>query len=148
MDRLLPSRHIVCPPNKVTALALAGEPVRLGNGEGVGDWIHACDVAIALAILLEAEAPRHPVYNIGSGRAETLARLAELTAELVPGTVWSVDPDSPNVVPDPGRLAGHWGGYDIGRMRAEFGWTPAPLEVRLAEYIDWRRNKEMRGGLA
>ncbi|MDQ0392956.1 NAD-dependent epimerase/dehydratase family protein [Labrys monachus] len=148
MDRMLASRHIVCAPNKVTALALAGEAIRLGSAEGVGDWISVSDVAAALLMLLDAEALRHDAYNIASGRAETLARLAALTADLVPGTAWSVDPAEANVLPDAGREAGRWGGYHIGRMQEEFGWTPLPLAVRLAEYIDWRRDNELRGGPA
>ena len=58
-------------------------------------------------------------------------------AGLVPGALWSVDPGAANVAADAGRRAGHWGGYDITRLREEFGWAPLPLEARLAEYIDW-----------
>jgi UDP-glucose 4-epimerase len=142
MDRVLPSRHVICAPNQMTALALAGEPIRLNSPDGVGDWISALDVANALTALLEAERPQHSTYNIASGSAKTLAYLAELTASLVPGTTWSVDPEQANVVADPGRRLGQWGAYDISLMQREFGWAPGSLEHRLADYIVWRRTEE------
>ena len=145
MDRILPSRHVVCAPNRATALALAGEPIRLNAEDGVGDWIHAGDVATALIALLEAERPRHATYNVGSGRAETLATLAALTAGLVPGATWSVRPDDANLVGDPGRRRGQWGAYDIARLATEFGWSPRPLAERLADYIAWRSAAEGKG---
>lgn len=146
MDRMLPSRHVVCAPNRVTALALAGVPIRLDGEDGVGDWIHAADVAAALTLLLDADEARHTVYNVASGCAETLARLAALTTALVPGATWSVDPGRANVQGDVGRSAGRWGAYDIARMRDEFGWAPQPLVQRLTEYIAWRECAETMGG--
>jgi nucleoside-diphosphate-sugar epimerase len=139
MDRMLDSRHIVCAPNRIAGLALAGAAIALDHPDGVGDWIHASDVAIALSLLLDAPAPRHPVYNVAFGGAETLARLAELITALVPGSTWALDPRHPTVLADPKRRRGRWGGYAINRMRQEFDWTPAPLQQRLDEYVAWRK---------
>lgn len=146
MDRLLPSRRVVCAPNRVTALALSGDPIRLSSAEAVGDWIDARDVATAILALLAAERPRHPVYNVASGRAETLGHLAELTCRLVPSATWAVDATRPNLVADPARRLGQWGAYDIGRLSHELGWAPEPLEARLASYVAWRRLNESLGG--
>ena len=142
LDRLLPSRHVICTPNRLSRLALAGEPIRLNSTEGVGDYIHAQDVASAIIALLEADRPRHFAYNVASGRAATLGCLAELTASLVPGASWTVDPADPNVVVDPARHRGQWGAYDITRMTSEFGWRPLPLEQRYRDYLAWRRAEE------
>jgi UDP-glucose 4-epimerase len=142
MDRQLPSRHVVCVPNRMTSLALAGESIRIESATAVGDFIHAADVARALAVLLEAEAPRHRVYNIGSGALVSHGELAELTTRLVPGSTWSLDAQRPNVAGDPARRFGQWGAYDIARIGDEFGWRPDPLAGRLAAYIDWRRVEE------
>jgi UDP-glucose 4-epimerase len=143
LDRVLASRHVICTPNRVTALALAGEPIRIQSLDCVGDFIHARDVATALAALLSAGSPGYPVYNIGSGRVETFERLARLTAELVPGATWLVDQGAPNVSGEPGRRLGQWGAYAISRMIEEFGWQPLSLDERLAEYLGWRRREEI-----
>jgi nucleoside-diphosphate-sugar epimerase len=140
MDRLLDSRHIVCAPNRIVTLALAGEAIGLDDPVGVGDWIHATDVAAALSLLLEAPMPRHTLYNVASGGAQTLARLADLVTAAVPGSTWGIVPGQPTVRADPDRRLGCWGGYAISRMRREFDWAPAPLEQRLGEYIAWRKN--------
>jgi nucleoside-diphosphate-sugar epimerase len=143
MDRLLPSRHVIHAPNRMTALALSGEPIRLNSGEAVGDFISASDVATGLIRLLEADRPRQKVYNLGSGKTVSYQKLAELTTRLIPGSTWSIDPHSPNVVADPKRRYGQWGAYDTSRLASEFGWAPLALEERLAEYIAWRRKEEL-----
>jgi nucleoside-diphosphate-sugar epimerase len=139
MDRVLDSRHIVCAPNQITTLALGREAIGVDDPDGLGDWIHATDVAVALSILVGTQRPRHVTYNVASGRPETLARLADLISAQVPGSMWAANPRCPNVFADSGRRPGRWGGYDIARMGKEFGWAPAPLERRLAEYVAWRK---------
>ncbi len=148
MDRILPSRHVVCKPNAMTALALDGTVLRLNSPDPVGDFINVSDVAEALALLLEAEAPRHFVYNIASGEAVTLAQLAVLVARLVPGTRWVVDAENPNIAADPEKKWGQWGAYDISRLRREFGWTPRPIEGGLEDYLAWRRTVRTKGFVA
>jgi UDP-glucose 4-epimerase len=142
MDRLLPSRHVICAPNRMTALALAGETIRINSPDAVGDFVHAADVASALAALVDSTRPGFSVYNIGSGRVETLAHLAELITSLVPGAKWCVDGERPNVVGDPTRRSGQWGAYDTSRIVNEFGWSPRSITRRLADYIAWRRTEE------
>ncbi|MBZ7924946.1 NAD(P)-dependent oxidoreductase [Ensifer adhaerens] len=139
MDRMLPSRHVACAPNRMTALALAGNDLRLNSTDGVGDWVAVQDVAVALALLVEAERPLNAVYNIASGVAVSLGTLVETVERLVPGLRWSVDPSHPNVVAEPSKLRGQWGAYDISRLGTEFGWTPLPLEQRLQDYIEWQK---------
>ncbi|MFO1060618.1 MAG: NAD(P)-dependent oxidoreductase [Dongiaceae bacterium] len=138
MDRYTAARHVRCLPWRVAHLALAGEELRAASTEAVGDWIHAGDVATAIALLLRAPAPRHPVYNVGSGRAETIGGLIAAAREVLPLTARETAED-PNLPGDPARRGGQWGAYDIGRLRDELGWQPAPLRQRLREYIDWIR---------
>jgi nucleoside-diphosphate-sugar epimerase len=136
MDRYTEARHVRCMPWRVAHLALAGEELRAASYQAVGDWIHAGDVAAAIALLLRAPAPRHPVYNIGAGRAETVGTLIALARERLPVSARETTED-PNLPGDPARRAGQWGAYDIGRLRDELGWQPAPLRQRLQEYIEW-----------
>src|SRR5258706_14227851 len=142
MDRETSARHVRCMPWKVAHLALAGEELRANAYDGVGDWIHAADVATAIALLLRAPAPRHPVYNVASDRAETIATLLAIAGEKLPVRARQCARAEANLVGDPDRRQGQWGAYDISRLSGELGWRPAPLRQRLHEYIDWLREFE------
>lgn len=137
MDRETASRHVRCVPWLVTHLAMAGETLRVSADDGVGDWIHAADVAEAITRLLRAPTLRHPVYNVAYGQAETVRSLIEITAEKIPLSIRHSSAVEANVFCDPDRRRGQWGAYDISRMRDEFGWQPAPLRERVHEYLDW-----------
>ncbi len=138
MDRVTESRDVRCAPNRIAHLALAGETIRVNDAGGVGDWIHAGDVAEALRLLLRAPAPAHPVYNIAYGEAVTIGALIEIVAQHVPGTRWAVvGDDDANVVHDARRRLGRWGAYDITRLTDGHGWRPRPLAEAMHAYIDW-----------
>jgi nucleoside-diphosphate-sugar epimerase len=139
MDRITGARHVRCMPWLVTHLALAGEELRANAYDVVGDWIHAGDVAEAVARLLRAPALRHAVYNVAYGRAETIGNLIAIAAEKLPLKARQAPKPEANLVGDPDRRRGQWGAYDISRLREEFGWEPAPLRQRVHEYIDWIR---------
>lgn len=139
MDRPNSTRHVHGAPNLVATLALRGEPLKVHSFDGVGDWIHAADVAQALRLLVLAPDVKHDVYNVAYGRAETMRNLIDHTAEVVPLTATPASSDTANVRCDPDRRAGQWGAYDITRMQNEFDWSPAPLRQRMHEYINWLR---------
>ncbi|WP_398479293.1 NAD-dependent epimerase/dehydratase family protein [Tardiphaga sp.] len=52
---------------------------------GEKDWVYALDVAAAVQLLLEAERPRHDLYNISSGMTYTAEAWGEAFATLNPG---------------------------------------------------------------
>jgi len=147
MDRVTSARHVRSAPYLLAHLALAGETIRVNAPEALGDWIHAGDVAEAIAALLRAHDPlRYPVYNVAYGEAVELGTLIERIRERVPALRCEVVPEAEaNVVGDPNRRAGAWGAYDISRLRDELGWRPAPLRRRLHEYLDWLRRYELAG---
>lgn len=145
MDRVLPSRHVVCKPNAMTELALAGEPLLLNSAEPVGDYISVTDVAEALCLLVDAEQTEHFAYNVALGEAVGLGALAEMVCRLVPGSEWRVEAESANLTGDPTKLRGQWGAYDISRLAREFGWKPRPLTEGLTEYVQWRRDRRAAG---
>ena len=138
MDRVTESRDVRCVPNRIAHMALAGETIRVKDADGVGDWIHAGDVAEALRLLLRAPAPAHPVYNIAYGAAVTIGDLISIVAEHVPGTRWEVVGDgNANIMHDAQRRLGRWGAYDISRLADGHGWRPRPLAEAMHDYIDW-----------
>ena len=138
MDRITGSRRVRCEPNRIAHLALAGETIKVNHMDGVGDWIHAGDVADGLVLLLRAASPAHRVYNIAQGELATIADLIGMTAEAVPGLRHEVVADAEaNVLGDARRRKGRFGAYDIARMTSEFGWRPRPLRDALRDYIAW-----------
>lgn len=106
-------------------------PTVFEDGRQTRDFVHVSDVVQANLLALEAE-DVSGVFNVGTGRATSVLRIAELLASLLwPGT-------EPEIV---GRFrAGdirHCFG-DIARIRAELGYEPrVSLEAGLAELVEW-----------
>lgn len=143
MDRATPARTAQCIPNRIAHLALAGGTIKTNALDAGGDWIHAADIARALAALLEAPHPRHDVYNAAYGEFKTIGEMIEIVREAVPGTKHEVAPiTEANVAHDPRRRLGRWSDYDISRLREEFGWRPHPLREALQSYVQWIKENE------
>ena len=147
MDRPTPGRDFACAPHVMVHKALRGESWSVAGADGVGDFIHAADVAGAVCDLLAAPALRHDVYNIASGEPTTLAALARLVCSVVPGATWyEASPgDAADVVGSPARRTGAWGAYDIARITADVRWQPRPLRQGLADYAAWITDNETDG---
>src|SRR5947199_413118 len=58
---------------------------RLRRLTGVRDWIYAVDVAEAVALLIEAERPKHQLYNISTGVEWSALQWGQELAALHPG---------------------------------------------------------------
>lgn len=58
-------------------MALPGEVVLQGTGRETRDFIHACDVAQAVLLVLRSGGKAGTVYNVGSGKATEIGQLAE-----------------------------------------------------------------------
>jgi UDP-glucose 4-epimerase len=71
-------------PFQILAAFDRGEPALL-PGQGVKDWIYAVDAAEAVVVLLEAEQPRHRLYNISTGMQWSALQWGKAFAALHPG---------------------------------------------------------------
>ena len=129
MDRWTGGRRAATMPATPTCSshkAVAGEAVTIAGDTAVGDFIHAGDVARAIADMLDAPALTHDVYNIAYGKPVTLGGLADMVASAVPGFSWSpTTNDNATLTGNPARMTGAWGAYDISRLRADTGWSAA-----------------------
>lgn len=65
------------------------EPLTVHGAARRRDWVHAADVADALARLAFASRLTWDTYNIGSGRAQPLSAALDAAAIAVPGFVWA-----------------------------------------------------------
>lgn len=114
--------------------ALAGGPVELsGTGNETRDFVHARDVAAAIAAIATRSSFEGEIVNVAAGVETSIARLAEiLTAELGTEDVTFNGVGRPG---DPTRWRA-----DISHLR-ELGFEPATsIETGAAAYARWARN--------
>ena len=114
--------------------ALAGGPVVLaGTGAESRDFIHARDVARAVALVARQSEPGQDVYNVATGEELTIAKLAALllggleveTDVVFSGETRIGDPDC-------------WRA-DIGRLRSLGFEVTVPIEAGVRSYAQWVR---------
>jgi len=113
--------------------ALDGEEIRLyGGGDQLRDSNHVTDVVAAMLLAMASPRADGQVFNLGSDRPATLARLAELV-------VRSAGSGSLKRVPYPEQLKtieiGDYTG-DYTKIRKTLGWEPrVPLEEGIAQTV-------------
>lgn len=104
------------------------------------DQVYVKDLARGVGLVALASRLRHPVYNIGSGRATTYAEFARAVEHAVPGFTCTLrSPGAePHAATRDSAMRGLW--MDIGRAREDFGYEPRySVERAIAEYADWLR---------
>jgi len=116
--------------------ALDGKPTVLEKG---GDqrieYTYVLDTVNGWALAHRAEKLKHRVYNISSGRLNSLFETAEVVRKLIPGA---------DIKVGSGFLTGRgWRRppFDLTRANEELGYTPkyADLEKGVSSYINWLR---------
>ena len=141
MDRHTEARKVHPLPWHMAHRAVAGAPLSVNRLDASYDWVYAPDVARAILCLLEAEAPRHPVYNIGYGRPATVADLLEGVKAAAPGFRLSETGDEHADYVQPLHMRGGvWRIRSSRRLEDEFGWRPTPHRQAMAEYVHWLRD--------
>jgi UDP-glucose 4-epimerase len=95
-----------------------GGPLRLGNLEPRRDYVHARDVADALARLAAYDGPE-VVFNVGTGIGTSVRELVDALAEVL-GRPLRVDLDPARVR----RVERMQLVADVTRARRELGWAP------------------------
>ncbi|MCA1372957.1 MULTISPECIES: NAD(P)-dependent oxidoreductase [unclassified Bradyrhizobium] len=104
---------------QILAAFARGEPALL-PAPGIKDWTYALDAAEAVAVLIEAERPRHRLYNISSGAAWSALQWGEAFAALHPGLECRLaEPGEKTFIKLHG---GDRAPLSVTRMADEFGW--------------------------
>lgn len=136
--------------NFASRLANGQRPTIFEDGQQQRDFVHVRDVARAFRLALEAEDVADETFNIGSGSAYTIERIASLLAEAM---------DRPDLSPEVlGRFrAGDIRNCfaDITKARTHLGFEPEhKLEDSLGPFVEWvrqspsvDRGQEMRSEL-
>lgn len=122
---------------------LAGvRPTVFGDGLQTRDYVFVGDIVAANLAAAAAPDPRHPVYNVGTGREVSVLELAAAIAEAA-----GVDPASFTPQHEPARAGEVLRScLDVGRARAELGLPePTPLTAGISATLDWVRTIELDG---
>ncbi|MEO8037997.1 MAG: NAD(P)-dependent oxidoreductase [Betaproteobacteria bacterium] len=110
-------------PKNLVDAALAGRPLHIRSGaDSAIDHTHVDDVVAAILGALDHPQHAFDAYNVGSGKAVTVAEIAAIVSELVPGAELSVGP-GPYRHGDRVEIVAK-GALDVSRAAAEFGWRP------------------------
>jgi UDP-glucose 4-epimerase len=88
---------------------------------GVRDWIYAVDVAEAVALLVEAERPKHQLYNISTGAEWSALQWGEELAALHPGFICRLAETGETPTVDLHSSADR-APLSVARLAEEFGW--------------------------
>jgi UDP-glucose 4-epimerase len=119
-ERINDVRDTPSPQAQILA-AMQGEREAVLERPGARDWIYAVDVAEAVTLLIEAEKPKHQLYNISTGVEWSALQWGKALAALHPGFICrlAVSGEAPTVdlhsPADRGPLS-------ISRLAQEFGW--------------------------
>jgi UDP-glucose 4-epimerase len=122
--------------------AFARGDVAVLPGPGLKDWIYAPDAAEAVAALLEAERPRHRLYNISSGAAWSALQWGEAFAALHPGQQCRLA--APGDTTPIRMYGGDRAPLSVSRMADEFGWRARFGCAESAAHLSgwWMQHKE------
>lgn len=124
--------HRVIP--KAVLCGLTGQQLPLhGGGRAEKSYIHARDLARALHLIIEKNAPLGKVYNVGPEQPTSIRRVVELTAEAL-GIPFE---QLCHVTGDRlGQDSRYW--LDSSAIKEDIGWTPQiDWKQGMKEMVDW-----------
>lgn len=129
-------RDTLSAPYQCLVAALEERPAILPR-PGLSDWLYARDLARALLLLLDADRPRHEVYNVGSGITWTVEDFCLRLARRHPGFEHRLSNDIQEITID------YYAPADrvplaIDRLTAEFGWRARfNLDDAFTDLVAW-----------
>jgi nucleoside-diphosphate-sugar epimerase len=119
--------------------AVQGRACHLPWGESMAvDHTYIDDVVAGVLGALDLAVHPHDAYNLGSGRAATLAEIVAIIRELVPGADISAGPGAfEHSLPGASVPAVRKGALNVERAGAAFGYRPRfGIRAGLAAYVE------------
>ncbi|MGD0266652.1 MAG: NAD-dependent epimerase/dehydratase family protein [Candidatus Methylomirabilota bacterium] len=123
-------------PKNLIQNALQGKPTWAPNGgDDKADYTYVLDAVRGILLALDADRPRHRVYNVTGGKAYTTAQVTEFIREILPSAQFHIGPGPVEVdgikLPIKGMMS-------ISRAMDDLGYTPQyDIRKGLAEYVEY-----------
>ncbi|HUQ73859.1 MAG TPA: NAD(P)-dependent oxidoreductase [Burkholderiales bacterium] len=137
------ARGRLSPPTLIARLARDGKEA-VFPPVGATDYIYAPDLAAALIALLDAKAPKHRLYHLGTGAAGSLPEWCELLARRRPKFRWRESPRDAecNVLPLARATRTR---FSNRRIVEELGWRPRFTLAQAADdFLAWMGEHDER----
>jgi len=133
-----PRQHLEKAIPRFITSAILHEPLTVhGTGKPERDYMYVDDLSRAIDLLIHApiEKVRGEVFNIGSGKAISILKIAELIAKYM-----KIPKEQIHFVKDrPGQVSTF--ACDFTKFKKLFGWTPKiDFEEGLKKTIDWYKD--------
>ncbi len=135
-----PRQHLEKAIPRFITSAIFNEPLRVhGTGQPERDYMYVSDLSRAIDILIHApiQKVKGEVFNVGSGQAISIIKIANLIAKYM-----KIPESQIHFVKDrPGQVSTF--AADFGKFKKLFGWTPmVGFEEGLRKTIEWYKNNE------
>ena len=128
------ARDRLSPPTEIARIAAAGGEA-VFPPLGATDYIYGPDVARALLALLDARAPAHRLYHLGTGAAWSLPEWCALLAARFPRFRWRESAEGCNVLPLAPATRTR---FSNRRLVEDLGYAPRfPPERAAADFAEW-----------
>lgn len=124
--------HRVIP--KVVLCGLTGQKMPLhGGGKAEKSYIHARDLARALHLIIEKNAPLGKIYNVGPAEPTSIRKVVELTAEALNMPFAQLCQVTEERL---GQDSRYW--LDSTAIKEDLGWVPQiSWQEGLKDMVDW-----------
>ncbi len=127
-------------PRFALQLEAGRAPVIYGDGSQTRDFTYVDDTVTGLVGAAECDAMLGEVVNVGRGQEVSIARIAELLAQLAGRQELA----PAHAAGRPGDVERHWA--DVGKARRLFGFAPeVDIEAGLARTLEWFRAQGIAG---
>lgn len=133
------SKYSLAVPGLLSKILAGKAPVIDGSGEQSRDFVYVDDVVRALLLAASKPRARGESFNVGSGVASSVNRLASHLLRLV-GARGLRPKHGPRRPGDPEVTRA-----DVGKIRSVLGWKPrVGLEEGLRRTVEWARTQGLR----
>jgi len=128
------ARSHLSPPTQIARLARKGGEA-VFPPLGPTDYIYAPDLAAAIIALLDAKAPKHRLYHLGTGAAWSLPAWCEALAARFPAFRWRESESDCNVLPLSRATRTR---FSNDRLTRDLGWRPRfTLAQARDDFLAW-----------
>lgn len=129
--------------SKIIESAMLQQPLAIPHGaEQKDDFAYHRDIANGIVLACFAENLEHNVFNIGTGKGETLQHMIDILNNIFGDVPITIGPGL-NFLERPAKDL-RYSVFNIERARKELGYSPGyDLEAGVRDYIEWMRRLDI-----